>query len=69
MIDFLRLRRRRSGKPRTVYFRHEEGFALALSGLSAAPALAAGPTGWGDFSCMLIAAFPAKHRLPRRVLA
>jgi hypothetical protein len=39
-------------------------FALALSGLSAAPALSAGPTGWGDYSCMLIAAFPANITAP-----
>lgn len=39
-------------------------FALALGSLSAAPALSAEPTGWGDFSCMAITAFPANISSP-----
>ena len=39
-------------------------FALALGSLSSAAALSAGPTGWGDFSCMAITAFPANISSP-----
>src|SRR4029079_6416594 len=39
-------------------------FALALGSLSSAPALSAGPSGWGDFSCMALTAFPANISSP-----
>lgn len=39
-------------------------FALALSALSSGPALSAGPTGWGDFSCIPITAFPVHISSP-----